>query len=234
LPKKKTRPWSRPLVTMLFLLQPIVRGWARYRGRLVAPSRPSAEATRDNLDTMALRVSHGSLSEVQYWAEQPLNRLAFIADMLNRLDQRGWPNKADIGWSDYDVEIYDPRWSKLQLATVAEEHPQGKQLLRCRLRTRWSLGAKVVFWGLASIELLVLVALRTHSWAPWLMLLSLPLFAWFLHREQRRMRSRIAVFLDEVAREWKLIKVHLAAQPKQAKKRGPLSASQTSNPKEAC
>jgi len=34
LPKNKRHWWSRPLVAMLFFLQPIVRGWARYRGRL--------------------------------------------------------------------------------------------------------------------------------------------------------------------------------------------------------
>src|SRR6185503_7181725 len=34
LPKGKRRWWSRPLVALLFFLQPIVRGWERYRGRL--------------------------------------------------------------------------------------------------------------------------------------------------------------------------------------------------------
>jgi len=32
-----------------------------------------------------------------------------------------------------DVEIYDTRWSRLQLTTVAEEQAHG-QLIRCRLR----------------------------------------------------------------------------------------------------
>ena len=45
------------------------------------------------------------LHEVQYWAEQRLDRLAFVAEILRRLDQQGWPNRADIGWSEYDVEI---------------------------------------------------------------------------------------------------------------------------------
>ncbi len=220
LPKKRTRPWSRPLVTMLYFLQPIVRGWARYRGRLVVPHRPSEEATRENLDSMALRVSKRSLGEVQYWAEEHVNRLAFVADLLNRLEQRGWPSRADIGWSEYDVEIYDPRWSKLQLATVAEEHPQGKQLLRCRLRTRWSLWAKVAFWALGALELLVLGVFRTRSWWLWLMLLTLPLFAWFLRREQKRLRSLIAVFLDEMTKEWKLVKV----QPQRAEAPPPPAA----------
>src|SRR5207237_9286720 len=34
LPPGKSRFWSRPLVACLFFLQPLVRGWARYRSRL--------------------------------------------------------------------------------------------------------------------------------------------------------------------------------------------------------
>ena len=34
LPKGNRNFWSRPLVAFLFFLQPIVRGWARYRGNL--------------------------------------------------------------------------------------------------------------------------------------------------------------------------------------------------------
>ncbi len=205
LPRKKSRFWSRPLVAMLFFLQPIVRGWARYQGRLVL--HPTPRAAQQNLDSLALRGSKLSLRELQYWAEQRIDRLALAADILRRLDQRGWPNRSDIGWSEYDVEIYDRRWSKLQLTTVAEEHPQGKQLIRCRLRPRWSLRAKVAFWMLFGLELLVLGFVGTERWWPWLVLLTLPLFAWFLHREERNLQSMIAVFLDEAAKEWKLTKV---------------------------
>src|SRR5439155_4875891 len=43
LPKKQRRPWSRALIALLFLLQPIVRGWARYRWRLHVRSRPKKD-----------------------------------------------------------------------------------------------------------------------------------------------------------------------------------------------
>ncbi|HEY5480521.1 MAG TPA: glycosyltransferase, partial [Verrucomicrobiae bacterium] len=205
LPRNKRRWWSRPLVGMLFFLQPIVRGWARYQGRLM--QRPAALAAHQTLDSIALRDSKQPLREVQYWAEQRLDRLALVADILRRLDQQGWPNKSDIGWSDYDVEVYDTRWSKLQLTTVAEEHPRTKQLIRCRLRARWALRARVAFWSLCGFELLV-CGLVGH-WFPWLWLLlvTLPLFCWFLRHEQRNLRSMITVFLDEMAKEWHLTKV---------------------------
>jgi glycosyltransferase involved in cell wall biosynthesis len=205
LPKAKHRPWSRPLVALLFFLQPIVRGWARYQGRLL--QRPAPLAAQQTLDSLALRDGDQPLSEVHYWSVEPVNRLAFVASVLSRLDQQGWPNKSDIGWSEFDVEIYGSRWSNLQLATVGEEYAQRKFLLRCRLRARWSLQAKAAFWAGCGLQLLILGFVA--PWFPWLwlLLLTLPLFAWFLRREQRNLQSLLTVFLDEIAKEWKLTKV---------------------------
>lgn len=205
LPRNKFRWWSRPLVAMLFFLQPLVRGWARYQHRLAL--RPGPINARQTLESVSVRDSGEPLGEARYWAEQGLDRLAFVGDMLRELDRQGWPNKPDIGWSDYDVEIYDTRWSKLQLATATEEHAHGKQLLRCRLRGRWSLRAKVAFWSLCGLECVVLGFVS--AWTPWLwlLLLTLPLVAGFLHREQRTLQSLILVFLDQLAKQWKLTKV---------------------------
>jgi GT2 family glycosyltransferase len=205
LPKNKTRRWSRPLVAMLFFLQPIVRGLARYRGRLAAPQTPLA--AQQSLDSVALRHSRHSLDRICYWAEQRVDRLAWIAAVLRGLDSQGWPNKPDIGWSEYDVEVYGSRWSSLQLITVSEEHPQNKQMLCCRLRARWSLQAKVAFWSLCGLELLILGLLGSSLRWLWFILLSLPLFAWALHRERRSLQSVIVVFLDDLAEEWKLKKI---------------------------
>jgi O-antigen biosynthesis protein len=205
LARQKTRWWSRPLVATLFFLQPITRAWARYQGRLLV--RPTPQAARQSLDSIALRESKLSLHEVQYWAEKRIDRLAFAADLVNALDQQGWPNRADIGWSEYDVEIYDTRWSRLQLATVAEEHAGGKQLIRCRLRARWALRTKVAFWSLCGVEFLICgFAGPRFPWL-WLVLLTLPLFAWYIRRQQRNLQSMMVVLLDDLALKWKIAKV---------------------------
>src|SRR6185369_12479937 len=85
LPKRKTMPWSRPLVALLFFLQPIVRGWARYRGRLAV--RPLTLAAQESLDSVALRGSKQSLAEAQYWTPQRIDRLTFVASVLRRLEE---------------------------------------------------------------------------------------------------------------------------------------------------
>jgi O-antigen biosynthesis protein len=192
------------------LLQPLVRGWARYHGRLSRQRTPLA--AQQTIDSLALRHSKMPLRQVDYWADPAIDRFAFVAAILRRLETQNWPHKADSGWSDYDVEIYGTRWSNLQLTTVAEEHPNRRQLIRCRVEPRWSLQAQVLFWGLCALELLVLGFFAARfSWL-WFLLLTLPALGWLLYCEQRSMQSMILVLLDELAREWKLQKIVPAAQ----------------------
>ncbi len=212
LPKSKNRWWSRLLVATLFFLQPIVRGWARYQGRLTLRRTPVA--AQPNLDSVALRHSSQSLTEVRYWAEKRIDRLEFVADILRRLDRQGWPTRSDIGWSPYDLEIHGSPWSTLQLTTVAEEHPPGKQMIRGRLRARWSLPAMIGFWGFCALALLI-VGLGLNRFGWWLISLTVPvlLFFWLLRRQNRVLQSKVVVFLDQLAKEWNLEKVRPDSPP---------------------
>ncbi|MGN6643997.1 MAG: glycosyltransferase family 2 protein, partial [Verrucomicrobiota bacterium] len=201
--KNKIEWWSRPLVALLYFLQPIVRGGARYQGRLAV--RPWTLAAQQSLDSLALRESKRPLGEVQYWVATRMDRLAFVSSILQRLDSKAWPNRSDIGWSDYDVEIYGSRWSHLQLTTVAEDHPGGRQMIRCRLRPTASLSSRVLFSVVIGCQLLI-IGWIWKPWA-WLLLLTLLLGVWLLRRDQRNLQSIVTVFLDELAKEQGFIKL---------------------------
>jgi hypothetical protein len=205
LPKGRRRWWSRPLVALLYFLQPVVRGWERYQGRL-SLHRETATA-RETLDSVTLRDSPVSLNEVRYWSTRRLDRVEFVTRIIRELDQRGWPNRSDIGWSEFDVEVYGNRWSAVQLITVAEDHPGKRQLIRCRLRARWSLHATVVFWLVVALETIVVGYFG--GWLSWiaLLLLTLPLFAYYLHRQKRNQQSLLIVFLDGLAKELGLLRI---------------------------
>ncbi len=199
LPRSKTRSWSRALVALLFLLQPIVRGWARYRGRLL--NHPPPLHALQSLDSLALRDSGASLKEAVYWAAAPVDRLGFVAAVLRELEQQAWPHKADIGWCDYDVEIFGTRWNNLQLTTVSEELGPGNYSFRCRLRGHWSLAAKTLLGAATTLEVLV-CGIWGRQWPGlWLLLASLAGLAWALSRERRTLRSITILLLDEVAKQ---------------------------------
>jgi hypothetical protein len=205
LPIKKRRWCSRPLIALLFFLQPIFRGLARYQGRLFL--RPVPLKARETLVSKGRQYQDLSYDQVQYWAEGTFDRLEFVRHLLKRLDNDGWQNKEDAGWQRFDVEIYGSRWSRLQLTTAAEVHQGGKHLLRCRLKRKWTLPAKIFFCSVLAVELLILGTLIHLTPWLWAILLTLPLLAGILHRQQRQLQRLIAVLLDQIAKEFDLVKI---------------------------
>jgi glycosyltransferase involved in cell wall biosynthesis len=207
LPKSKRRWWSRPLVALLFFLQPIVRGWERHQSRLAF--RLAQEDTRESLDSVALRDGGEPLNEVRYWAESRIERVDFVAKILRTLEQRGWPHRSDIGWSEFDVEVFGNRWSHIQLITAAEDHPRGRQLIRCRLRDHWSMQAQAILWLLVALEVVVAGYFGGWLWIMGVVGVTVPLAAYFLARQKRKLQSQIITLLDELAKSLNLIKIPL-------------------------
>ncbi len=210
LPRNKKEWWSRPLVALLFFLQPLVRGLARYRGRLA--QQPLEMETQESIDSLALFHGQQSLKEVRYWADRRIDRLDYVAAIVKRLQERGWPYRSDVGWSDYDVEINGSRWSHLLLTTVVEDYPQSRTLIRCRLRAAWSFQTRVAFWSLLGLELLFIGLMGFHRAWPWFLLLTLPIMGWLVMREERKLQSVVTVFLDQLAKDRGLTKIYSEAE----------------------
>ncbi len=209
-PKTK-RHWAfRPLVALLFFLQPITRGWARYRGRLL--QRRSPLSTRETLDTMDLKNEGKSFEVIQYWTRKPVTRVEFLGAIMEELDRNSWPNKTDVGWNPYDIEIYGSRWCTLQLTTVAEGHKDGAQLFRCRLKTAPSLLAETIIALTIAFEML-LIGITGYQTLWGVLVLSIAGLYWLLRSEGRDLQRIISVFLDTVAPKLGLIRIELAEPP---------------------
>jgi O-antigen biosynthesis protein len=204
LPRRKRRIWSRPLVALLFLLQPIVRGWSRYKWRLTVRREPR---TRIQPVAGAREIAATQPGVAYYWSETGVERLDFLRQVLRRLEDDGWQTKPDTGWKDHDVEIYGQRWARLRLTTVAEGFGQGRAAIRCRLDANWSLRAKLVFWALLGAEL-ALVGLfgDAQPWL-WMVLLTVPLAGWFLETQKRNLQAIVTVVLNRAADQLQMIRL---------------------------
>jgi len=203
LPRRKQRFWSRPLVAALFFLQPIERGLARYRTLL--RFRPSAQAQERRV-AGADHLRPGEVpDQLCFWSEGPVDREALLVSLIRRLTDSQWHFRTDTGWTSYDLEILESRWSRLQLVSATERLDRGRMNLRCRLRTFWSLQAKLFFWGMFALELVLVSLLAPLEPWIWMLLLTLPVLAWFLEHEQSVLRRATADLVEEVAREQKLL-----------------------------
>ena len=206
LPRNKRRFWSRPMVALLFFLQPIVRGWARYQGRL--DFGPTPKKAVESLASLSRQDRPAAIEQVEYWSDTATDRLDFVHRILERLDREGWETKPDTGWSDFDVEILGSRWCLLQLATVVEPHAKGSQMVRCRLRTGWSLFAKVALCSMLGFELVVIGFVWPMLWQIWFLVLTVPAFLWYVNGNRRDLQRLISVVLDDIARKNGMIKLN--------------------------
>jgi GT2 family glycosyltransferase len=204
LPHKKEQFWSRPLIALLFFLQPIARGWARYRWRLAVRARRRDATVK--VPAGAYKLGGEDFDELHYRSDTTAGRFALVRTALRDLENDGWQVKPDTGWSDYDAEIYGQKWARLRLTTVTENIGGGQTVVRCRLKAHWSLRATLCFWAVLAVELIAIALLRDRQPWLWMVLLTIPLLGWFFEQEKRNLQAIIGVVLDRAADGLKMVK----------------------------
>ena len=218
LPPWQKRWWSRPLVAILYLLQPIVRGWPRYARQLHLSETPPA--ARQTVRTLAAQYEKlGYNHTVNYWNEKSIERLSFLEALLELLDRDQWQSRTDSGWDEYDVTIFGDRFSKVVVKTVSENHGGEKRLLRARLSAGWTLRGKISLFVIALIMCIVarlwwsimLPVARIPVWMLWtftmLPLGFIGLWVGYLYLRARRSLRLATALLDLCARQVGLIKL---------------------------
>jgi len=194
--------WSRLLVALLYYLQPLVRGSARFRTHLSV--RDDVPEVPDSLEARSRVYGDGSAREREYWSSPWRERQEWIERILNELERHHWRCRPDAGWSRFDLAIFGSRWAWLEFVTVAEANRDRSQTLRARLRPRWTLSSHLTFWGVLGLQCLAFGALEIPLRYAWIPVLPQAAIAAGIFRKGRSLQCRLGVLLDDVAREWKL------------------------------
>jgi hypothetical protein len=184
-------------VALLFLLQPLVRGWARYKGRFqVMQNKPAVIPQADEAVPMG--------GQICFWSRQGADRYAFLQAIQQQLERCGWPHRLDTGWSDFDMEIAANRWVTARLTTAQEELAAGRRFFRCRITGRTSWWSRLLVGILAVACLVAIVLLRETQPLVWFALALIPAALLLVATEQGACEQRIASLLAGVAREVRL------------------------------
>jgi GT2 family glycosyltransferase len=203
LPPAKCRFWSRPLVAVLFFLQPLERGLARHRLRFERSSGASDAMSTAELPAEILDEEQ----QLSYWSKGGVERRCFLRDLTARLEARGFQIRLDSGWADFDLELSGTFWSRLRLITVTEELELGRRNFHCRLRGQWSLAAKLMFWSILIGQLVVIAMVASiYPWI-WMLPLTLPFAALLIDHQYHQLKDIVAAQLDASARELKLVRI---------------------------
>jgi glycosyltransferase involved in cell wall biosynthesis len=202
LPPTKRRFWSRPLIALLFFLQPVVRSWARFKWR--ATSKSSGPIKVDSVARSTEVSDHFT-----FWSDGSHDRLQFLHAILDRLEAANWMVRPDTGWTTYDFEVLASTWVRLRFSSATEELEMGKRHFRCRLNSRWSTAARIVFVLLTgAVALMISLGATEFPWI-WYSLLLLPLIGWFFESESAVHKILFARLLDEVGTTHKMVRLKM-------------------------
>jgi glycosyltransferase involved in cell wall biosynthesis len=202
LPTEQRRWWSGPLVAVLCFLQPIVRGWARYRSPVGQARSPGPNLVAGRVDLARL----DARAPIALWAgRRGFDRYEFLEELLAALKERRLEARMSTEWSRHDLEAASGPWARLWLSSVTEELSEGRRVLRCRLRAAWTLRAVLAFGLVFGLVLLTTALLAGQSEWIWMSPLVLPLLYFFFEHDARRLWRDVALTVMEKGRDQGLV-----------------------------
>jgi O-antigen biosynthesis protein len=147
--------WCRPLVMLLHLIQPVVRGghrlWYRWTHKRI-PAIVAADVPR----TAEVRKISSTTRDL-YWENRwGIGREQLLQAIVDEANAHFWPGDFDGGWVEWDVELTGDMWHKIHLRTATEELGWPRRFTRARCTMTLTATTRYVivmamFWTLASL-----------------------------------------------------------------------------------
>ncbi len=185
---------ARLLVMGLALLQPLVRGWARYFTWLKFKRTPERVISTPESDFAPTRGM--SINRLRFWSEEGRGREELLAATAHSLEEEGWRYSTDTGWTDWDFQIYGNFWWSVKMRSVTEYHGGPKCLTRVSFRCR----------AVVTTVLLNAVILGVLGWreifghgSPWWLWLPYGGFVLLLMVRAHRLKRRAAHLVEAAA-----------------------------------
>lgn len=123
--------WCRPLVGLLYVIQPAVREWTRitYDLRL---GRPKSSLDPTDKPCQVKKIS--PLVYDLYWnSNRGIGREALLEEITREARTLKWLGVFNNAWAPWDVKLVGDVWHTLYIHTASEELGDGKRFTRARI-----------------------------------------------------------------------------------------------------
>ena len=179
--EKQAPAWCRPLVWWLNLIQPIVRGWARYSYALRSYRLPRSVGKHVRFPNKKICSNQRDL----YWDDDTTRGRELLLDtMLEEARNSGWFADFDDCWSFADVKLMGDCWHRIEIRTVTEELKWPRRFTRARISIHATFIAYAVLTG-ASIWCIAAIS-SMKIWTMSVAIAFLASLATYLLFSQRR------------------------------------------------
>lgn len=159
LPRNAPR-WCRPLIGMLHLAQPVVRGWHRYAFRMSHSRVPTLRASEGSAEVKHISASVRDL----YWdSTAGLGRSDLLEAILDAAAGFTWPGSHCSEWEPWDIALVGDGWHGITIRTATEELGWPRRFTRARVEVEPQAMARL---SVSFVLVWIVVALATGTmWA---------------------------------------------------------------------
>lgn len=150
---------ARLMIALLCQIQPLARGWRRYRGRLFPPYLPRPETDALCEGQGRYRLLHRADAVYYDWHWHERDRIALLDRLSHSMSLLHWGFHLDTGWKGWDFAVRCHPWTSVEITTAREAG--GLFRVRYRLRvTEFALLVRLLaVLGLS-------LAVMTRDWLP--------------------------------------------------------------------
>jgi hypothetical protein len=114
----------------------------------MAQTLTQADFIKFNSPASRVNISWRNLGyELSYWTEAGVEKESLLQKVMDLFVAYKYFIVMDQGWSDWDLEIHQGIWSKVQLKMCTENHGGNKRVLRVRCALRMSQLATMAMVG---------------------------------------------------------------------------------------
>jgi GT2 family glycosyltransferase len=185
--------WSRPLVGVLYLIQPPIRAWYRatYDLRLW---RPKLSQSYYHIKQEARFISSGD-RDLYWMSDRGLGREALLHEIVEEGKRLGWLGVFNNSWATWDVKLVGDLWYTLLVHTVTEELGSNRRFTRARITAQPTMFNRVV-----SVASLIWTIAALVDFKPLPLLLAMLASAAALLQNVRSRRTCLRAAISLVAR----------------------------------
>lgn len=153
--------WCRPLITYLYMLQPILRGWHRTTYLLRNKKLPRIpQVERSERLPLRKKIAHNRWDF--YWDDHEYRgREQLLGELVDLVRRYRWAGDYDNAWTDWDIKLAGGPWHNITIRTASEELGWPRLFTRARCTARLSRFAGLT---LAALGAWTGVAILTASW----------------------------------------------------------------------
>lgn len=188
-----------PVVWLLWVLQPVVRGYRRSLGLFSQTRAPRLFREELARERSAASLPRRFSMVREYWSENGAGRLDLIRGFIRAMDGRGWLHMPNSGWESWDFSVILSQFFRSKVVTAEEDHGEGRRMFR----VRYSISPTSLLWFLvgAGIIVCLLVAFQDTVIARILAILLL-VTGWLMYSRALRAQGMVSRAFEEMLLEY--------------------------------